>query len=80
MKRCRKYGGPSLSDLRDFNKARAISRELEIPFEKMEDLGHLIDKVFEAKVEPHLVQPVFITDYPIELSPLAKKKEGKTLC
>jgi len=74
-----KYGGPSLNDLRDFNKARAISRELEIPFEKMEDLGHLIDKVFEAKVEPHLVQPVFITDYPIELSPLAKKKKEDPL-
>jgi len=74
-----KHGGPSLGELRDFSKAKAIAKELDIPFDRMENLGHLIDKVFEAKVEPHLVQPVFITDYPIELSPLAKKKKEDPL-
>ena len=40
----------------------------------------MIDKVFEAVAEPHLVNPTFITDYPIEISPLAKKqKEDPTL-
>jgi lysyl-tRNA synthetase class 2 len=35
-----------------------------------------MDKVFSSAVEPHLVQPTFITDYPVELSPLAKRKES----
>jgi lysyl-tRNA synthetase, class II len=75
-----KYAGFSLNELRELEYARKIACELGIPFKKQEEMGHLIDKVFEFKVEPHLVQPVFITDYPIELSPLAKrKKEDPTL-
>jgi lysyl-tRNA synthetase class 2 len=41
------------------------------------DLGALLDEVFSETVEPELVQPTFITDYPIELSPLAKKHREK---
>ena len=49
-------------------------------YKKGDPIGHLIDKVFEAVAEPHLVNPTFITDYPIEISPLAKKqKEDPTL-
>jgi lysyl-tRNA synthetase class 2 len=36
-------------------------------------VGKLIDEIFGEKVEPHLIQPTFITDYPVELSPLAKR-------
>jgi lysyl-tRNA synthetase class II len=40
-------------------------------------LGKLIDEVFGLAVEPHLIQPTFITDYPVELSPLAKRHREK---
>jgi lysyl-tRNA synthetase class 2 len=70
-----RHAGFSLKELREPEQARRIADELGIPYKKQEDLGHLIDKVFEFKVEPHLVQPVFITDYPIEISPLAKRKK-----
>jgi lysyl-tRNA synthetase, class II len=69
-----RYAGFSLHELRTIQKARQIADELHIPFTKEEEIGHLIDKVFEMKVEPHLIQPIFITDYPIEISPLAKRK------
>ena len=39
--------------------------------------GKLIDEIFEKKCEDHLIQPTFITDYPIEMSPLAKKHRSK---
>ncbi len=70
-----RHAGFSLKELREPEHARRIADELGIPYKKQEELGHLIDKVFEFKVEPHLVQPVFITDYPIEISPLAKRKK-----
>ena len=41
---------------------------------KEHTLAHLIDKIFEATCEEHLIQPTFVIDYPIELSPLAKRK------
>src|SRR5438876_2044159 len=39
--------------------------------------GKMIDEIFGEKVEPHLIQPTFITDYPLEMSPLAKKHRSK---
>jgi len=39
--------------------------------------GKIIDEIFSEKVEPHLIQPTFITDFPLEMSPLAKKHREK---
>ena len=50
-----------------------IADALGVEIESYWDKGKLIDEIFSEKVEPKLIQPVFITDYPIELSPLAKK-------
>jgi len=71
----KKYAGTGLKELRDLNFARSKAKELGI--EKVNELSvaNLIDKIFEATVEPQLIQPTFILDYPVELSPLAKKKE-----
>ncbi len=48
--------------------------ELGVTSERKESRGRLIDKLLSAKVEPHLIQPTFLVDYPAEMSPLAKPK------
>ena len=48
-------------------------KKLAIPVEDAMGKGKIIDEIFGTKCEPHLIQPTFITDYPIEMSPLAKK-------
>ena len=55
----------------------AIARELELSTDFTMGSGKLIDEIFGAFVEPHLIQPTFITDYPVELSPLAKRHRNK---
>lgn len=57
----------SVDELKDY-----VTQE-GIKMDKAEDRGTLIDKIFSDKVEPDLIQPVFITDLPADLSPLAKK-------
>ncbi len=54
--------------------AAEILRELDLP--KSPTHGHALDKIFEKVLEPHLVQPTFVTDYPVLISPLAKRKAG----
>ena len=52
---------------------RKIAKELHIEVDPKIGSGGIIDEIFGEKVEPHLIQPTFITDYPLEMSPLAKK-------
>ena len=59
----------------DGEQARRAARELGVEVEEKDSWGTVLNKVFEEKVEPQLIQPVFILDYPIEISPLAKRKE-----
>ncbi len=70
-----KYGNIELASLKDHRASLSTARSLGIEATDNDSVGHLMDKIFEAVVEPHLIQPTFITDYPIELSPLAKKRE-----
>ncbi|MGM0421029.1 MAG: lysine--tRNA ligase [Bacillota bacterium] len=56
-------------------EAKKAAEELEIHVEKGMSKGEILNLVFEEKVEKNLTQPVFILDYPIEVSPLAKKRE-----
>ena len=60
----------------DLDKAKATlqAEKIEIPT-KVNTLGRLLNEVFEQKVESHLIQPTFITDYPIEISPLARSHD-----
>ncbi len=64
-----------------FGKSRdelaAIAQKLGLDTDESMGAGKLIDEIFGAFVEPHLIQPTFITDYPVELSPLAKKHRSK---
>ncbi|MEQ8519103.1 MAG: lysine--tRNA ligase [Cytophagales bacterium] len=59
------------------DELRKTARTLKVPVDDSMAKGKLIDEIFGEKVEPHLIQPTFITDYPIEMSPLAKKHRSK---
>jgi lysyl-tRNA synthetase class 2 len=53
------------------------ARKLKVGVDKTMGRGKLIDEIFSELCEPHLIQPTFITDYPVEMSPLAKKHRSK---
>ena len=63
-------------DLLDDRRARAAAHARELEIRPTDSHGHVIDKLFEAVVEPHLLDPTFVVDYPVVLSPLAKRKPG----
>jgi len=62
--------------LRDRDRALAWAKEQGIEINPGASFGKALDEIFTARVEPHLVQPTFIVDYPVELSPLARRKAG----
>ena len=62
---------------KDRDEVAAAARSLGIEVDDTMGTGKLIDEIFGAHVEPKLIQPTFITDYPVELSPLAKRHRDK---
>lgn len=69
----REFGGPDFDAVPDDEAARALAREHHIEIEPHYTRGKILSLFFDAYAEEHLIQPTFITDYPIEISPLAKK-------
>ncbi len=67
-----KHTGVNLYD-KNRTDLLAAAKALHVETESFWDAGKILDEIFKEKVEPHLVQPVFICDYPVELSPLAKR-------
>ncbi|MDP2278013.1 MAG: amino acid--tRNA ligase-related protein, partial [Nitrospirota bacterium] len=67
--------GMTADILNDIDKAAAWAKANKIEIEKGASLGKVLDEIFKEKVEPYLIQPTFIIDYPVELSPLAKRKK-----
>jgi lysyl-tRNA synthetase class 2 len=61
----------------DAEKAKQWGRSQKIDIPEGSSLGKILDEIFKEKVEPGLVQPTFIIDHPVELSPLAKRKPDK---
>lgn len=68
-----KYAGVSLHNVKDDEEARAIARQSGLEIDDKATYGQIVTELFEERVEPHLVQPVFITQHPVEVSPLAKR-------
>ena len=66
------YTGIDISQM-DEAQLRDVCKQLEIEVDDSMGVGKLIDEIFGEKVEDHLIQPTYITDYPIEMTPLAKK-------
>jgi lysyl-tRNA synthetase class 2 len=64
--------GKDVSTLSDFEAAKNLAAELGVHLDKAETRGAVINAIFEAKAEPLLMQPTFIIDYPVEVSPLTK--------
>ena len=56
---------------------RGVCRQFHINVDETMGKGKLIDELFSEKAEPHLIQPTFIIDYPVEMSPLTKKHRSK---
>jgi lysyl-tRNA synthetase class 2 len=64
--------GLDVTTLKDFDEARAAAEKLGVRLDKQDTRGHVINAIFEEKVEHTLIQPTFLIDYPVEMSPLTK--------
>lgn len=71
----KQYTGVDFTKIQSDDEARQEARNLGIVPDKDATKGAVLNLLFEEKVEGHLIQPTFIVDYPIEISPLAKRKE-----
>ena len=72
----KKYSGVDFNEIKTLDEARAVAKEKHIEFEDWHQKGHILNLFFEEFAEEHLVQPTFVMDHPIEISPLTKKKPG----
>ncbi|MBR2953869.1 MAG: lysine--tRNA ligase [Clostridia bacterium] len=70
----KKYSGVDFNEINTTEEAHAVAKEHHVEFEKHHKKGDILNLFFEEFVEEHLVQPTFVMDHPIEISPLTKKK------
>ncbi|HIS56357.1 MAG TPA: lysine--tRNA ligase [Candidatus Fimimorpha excrementavium] len=70
----KKYSGVDFSEIHTLEEARKAAEEHHVEYEERHKKGDILNLFFEEFVEEHLVQPTFIMDHPIEISPLTKKK------
>lgn len=70
----KKYSGVDFSEIHTLEEARAVAKEHHVEYEERHKKGDILNLFFEEFVEEHLIQPTFVMDHPIEISPLTKKK------
>jgi lysyl-tRNA synthetase class 2 len=70
----KKYAGVDFNTITTLEEARAVAKEKGVEFEERHKKGDILNLFFEEYVEHHLVQPTFVMDHPLEISPLTKKK------
>lgn len=70
----KKYSGVDFNEIHTLEEARKAAREHGVEFEDRHKKGDILNLFFETFVEEHLIQPTFVMDHPIEISPLTKKK------
>ena len=70
----KKYAGVDWNEVETLEQARELAKEHHIEFEERHKKGDILNLFFEEFVEEHLLQPTFVMDHPVEISPLTKKK------
>ena len=70
----KKYTGVDFNEIHTLEEARAVAREHHVEYEERHSKGEILNLFFEEFVEEHLVQPTFLMDHPVEISPLTKRK------
>ena len=70
----KKYAGVDFNEVKDTAEAKKLADEHHIEYEERHEKGDILNLFFEEYVEEHLIQPTFVMDHPIEISPLTKKK------
>ena len=70
----KKYSGVDFNEIHTLEEARAAADEYHVVYEERHKKGDILNLFFEEFVEEHLLQPTFVMDHPIEISPLTKKK------
>ena len=72
----KKYSGVDFSEIKTLEEARKAAKEHHVEYEERHQKGDILNLFFEEFVEDHLLQPTFVMDHPVEISPLTKKKPG----
>ncbi len=72
----KKYAGVDFNEINTLEEARAAAKEHHVEYEEHHKKGDILNLFFEDYVEEHLLQPTFVMDHPVEISPLTKKKPG----
>ena len=70
----KQYSGVDFNEIKTLEEARAVAKEHHVEYEERHQKGDILNLFFEEFVEDHLIQPTFVMDHPIEISPLTKKK------
>lgn len=70
----KEYSGVDFNGIHTLEEARAVAKEHHVEYEERHSKGEILNLFFEEFVEEHLIQPTFLMDHPIEISPLTKKK------